>query len=100
VKYEEVMRNLDILEDGINRLTKQRDDFLEALKFYANPESYHATALWTDKPCGSIADDYSEDHGHSYYSRPMLGQRARAALRKHGIEPDWEAEGLEYLNDL
>jgi hypothetical protein len=52
----------------------------EALVMYADPESYHAIAFYFDRPCGEFADDFSEDHGNSFYQRPMPGARARAAL--------------------
>lgn len=53
---------------------------VEALAFYADPESYHGIMIMVDRPAGEFADDLSEDHGHEGYDRPMPGKRARKAL--------------------
>lgn len=51
----------------------------EALGFYADPENYHAIAIFGDRPCGMIADDVgSVDHPD--YDRWMNGRYARAVL--------------------
>lgn len=50
---------------------------MRALKFYANPESYFAIAVWADPPCGGFAKDYS-DTGTDLGVRH--GKRARKAL--------------------
>lgn len=52
----------------------------EALDFYADPENYHAISFLLDRPCGGFADDFSEDHGHGDYERPMPGKLAREVL--------------------
>lgn len=52
----------------------------EALDFYADPENYHAISFLMDRPCGGFADDFSEDHGHPDYDRPMPGALARKTL--------------------
>jgi hypothetical protein len=52
----------------------------EALSFYADPENYHAISFLLDRPCGGFADDFSEDHGHADYERPMPGKLAREVL--------------------
>jgi hypothetical protein len=54
--------------------------FYIALAMYANPESYHAIAFAVDRPAGEFADDFEEDHGHSFYNRPMPGKLARQAM--------------------
>jgi hypothetical protein len=62
---------------------RARIEALEAaLRFYANPETYHAIAMLGDRPCGEFADDFSEDEWtkESGYHRPMPGKIARAAL--------------------
>jgi hypothetical protein len=61
------------------------DKAIEALAFYANPESYHAILIFGDCPCGGFADDMDENHGFDLYDRPMPGSRAREALREMGI---------------
>ncbi len=54
---------------------------VETLKLYADPESYHAIALFSDPPSGWFADDVSKvDHPH--YDRKMPGKEARLALQK------------------
>lgn len=35
-------------------------ELLDALTFYADPETYVGTVLWGDPPCGAITDDLSE----------------------------------------
>jgi hypothetical protein len=55
---------------------------LDALSVYADPESYHAIAFMADRPAGEFADDFSKDHGHPYYDRPMPGKLARATFKK------------------
>lgn len=63
----------------------QLDQAIDALAFYANPESYHALVIVGDPPCGGFADDFSDDHGFDYYDRPMPGALAREVLRAMGI---------------
>lgn len=55
---------------------------IEALKFYADPETYHAIFIVPDNPAGAFAEDFSADHGDAFYDRPMPGATARAALEK------------------
>jgi len=54
----------------------------EALKFYADPENYHAVSFTFDPPCGGFAHDFSDAHGHPDYDRPMPGNCAREALKE------------------
>jgi hypothetical protein len=68
------------------------DKAIEALAFYANPESYHAISIFGDRPCGEFADDMDENHGFDLYDRPMPGSRAREALRAMGIKVGGTAE--------
>jgi hypothetical protein len=65
---------------------KGLDAALEALAFYANPESYHAITIVGDAPCGAFVGDFDENHGFDNYDRPMPGSRARSALRGMGIK--------------
>ena len=59
---------------------------LEALKFYADPDTYFAIAFMGDRPCGEFADDLSEDDWtrECDFDRPMPGKRARKALAALG----------------
>jgi hypothetical protein len=57
------------------------EKLVEALTFYADPETYHACSFFFDPPTGGWDDDFDEDHGNWLYQRPMPGKRARAALR-------------------
>ncbi len=57
---------------------------MDALVFYADPENYHAIAIFPDRPAGAFGDDYDDEHGHPDYDRPMHGSKARAALRAWG----------------
>jgi len=53
----------------------------EALEFYADPETYHGSVTLFDPPGGGWESDFSDDHGHPDYQRPMPGKRARKALK-------------------
>ena len=61
-------------------LTPKIQRLIDALEFYADPATYHAIFIMPEPPCGEFADDFSEDHGDSFYGRPMPGKMARAAL--------------------
>lgn len=75
-------------DPAIARLsTDEMKTLVDALRFYANAESYHAVTIIADRPAGEFADDMSADHGDEYYTRAMPGKTARAALKKCGI--DW-----------
>ena len=65
----------------------------EALEFYADPENYHAIGFRFDRPCGGFADDFSEDHGHDFYDRPMPGKLARETLDALSTKPQTSDEG-------
>jgi hypothetical protein len=52
------------------------DGVVEALAFYANPDTWFAVALFPDPPNGPIMDDFSEWDG---IQRP--GAKAREALK-------------------
>ena len=56
----------------------------EIIRFYANPETYHALVFMGDSPCGAFADDFSDDHGDEVYDRKMPGARARSFLKENG----------------
>lgn len=58
------------------------EKLIEALEFYADPDSYFGIGMLADKPCGEFADDFSADHGFNQYDRPMPGKLARATLLK------------------
>jgi hypothetical protein len=63
----------------------------EALKFYANPETYFALLVIPDHPAGEFFEDESDDHQHPQLGGPRYGKRARAGLR--------EAFGEDYFTD-
>lgn len=65
--------------DRIKRLTL-------ALQFYADPDSYFATAIWTDPPCGDFYLDYGI-HGHPEYQKEDVrpGHLARVALGQESL---------------
>lgn len=58
----------------------------DALRFYADPESYFGIGFFTDPPCGNFANDCNEvaDATGYVYMRP--GKLARAALTAHEAE--------------
>lgn len=58
---------------------------IDALRFYADPETYHATTILFDRPCGEFADDIRTDHDHEDYDRAMPGSLARTVLRDVGV---------------
>ena len=72
-------RGPDAYEDGSAEYTRARRyaALLEALEFYADPESYVAIGFFPDPPCGAFADDVS-DTGEQWGHRP--GKKARAVL--------------------
>ncbi len=57
------------------------DELREALKFYADPDTYVAIAFLGDPPCGEFADDFSDVADGSGYVTERPGKRARAALQ-------------------
>lgn len=59
-------------------------ELVEALEFYADPETYHACLFVFDPPCGGFDDDFEDfkEHGHPDYDRDVPGKRARAILAK------------------
>ena len=59
----------------------------DALAFYANPETYHAIMIVSDRPAGGFASDLDLSHGHPDYAhRRMPGTAARAALKRAEAE--------------
>ena len=50
-------------------------EIVEALAFYADPETYFAVGFFPDPPCGDFMEDFSETH---LGMKP--GKRAREAL--------------------
>jgi hypothetical protein len=55
---------------------------MSALEFYADPETYHAIMIVGDRPCGDFEQDFSDDHGHEHYDRPMPGKLARETIQR------------------
>jgi hypothetical protein len=72
----------DILQKAIN-----------ALEFYANPDTYFAIAFIADQPAGEFVDDFSNDHGCDQYERPMPGKMARYAI-------DYIAQNMPKVDEL
>lgn len=65
--------------DGPPALTNELDEIaieaIDALRFYADPATYHAIGFFPDPPCGEFMEDFDEVDGDM---RP--GKRAREAL--------------------
>lgn len=62
-----------------NITTEQIEKLLDALCFYADPDTYFAIMIMTDPPCGEFSEDFEEiDEGY----RP--GKLARKVLRDIG----------------
>lgn len=68
---------------------EQLEIALDALAFYADPETYHAIMILADKPTGGFDEDLSEN---DYYDYDKPGKRAREAFKKLGI-------AFEYYQD-
>jgi hypothetical protein len=60
-------------------------DLIDALRFYATAQTYHAVTVLVDRPAGEFADDFSDDHGDEYYERAMPGKLARETLTRLGV---------------
>jgi len=56
---------------------EQVETLIEALEFYADPETYFAIGFFPDHPCGEFCNDFS-DTGSEWGVRP--GAKARAVL--------------------
>lgn len=69
---------------------------VDALIFYASPDTYFATSFLFDPPCGEFSEDFSEVPG-SDYDRPMPGKRARSALEQDVLLSDLHAPLFEIL---
>lgn len=65
-------------KDVVNNAADLIDALVEALEFYADPDSYFAIGFWSDPPCGPFIEDFEEfDDG-----RWKPGKLAREALGK------------------
>jgi hypothetical protein len=53
---------------------------IEALKFYADPDTYFAIGMFGDAPCGPFLDDFENVGGEGNLEDFRPGKRARAAL--------------------
>lgn len=73
-ELEQVKRDLDEAKCGEARCAQLE----EALKYYADPNTYFGVGFFIDAPSGGFDEDF--DEGHEDYDRPMPGKRARAAL--------------------
>lgn len=79
------------------QLLDEQGPLREALEFYADPEVYHGVAFMFDPPGGGWKEDFSEDHGNSFYERPMPGMRARAALDKASPNSPTPAKNIGWI---
>lgn len=52
----------------------------DALKFYADPDTYFAIGIFPDRPCGEFIEDFSEVKDCHGFDTVKPGKRARAAL--------------------
>ena len=74
-----LLRALEAAEQRERALERQLAIAVEALEFYADPETYFAIAFFGDPPYGPFIDDFSTD-GDDDRERP--GKLARAVLDK------------------
>ena len=54
---------------------------LEALQFYADPETYHGIAYMVDNP-GPFMEDGGDELNHPLYNNDKPGRKAREALKE------------------
>lgn len=78
---EQARKRIAELEATLERHQRLSGTLHDALKFYADPESYHAIAFMCDRPCGEFADDFGPVT-HPHYSRIMPGKHARQTLQE------------------
>lgn len=86
---KEVLDQLKEAKDDLSResvaliesLIEERENLLEVVSFYADPDTYFAIELLVDPPAGLFAKDFSDvtDLGYAY-DREMLGANARTAI--------------------
>lgn len=89
--------NWDTMTDAERK--EAHNDMVEALIFYANPDTWFATCLIGDPPCGDIAEDFDVPVVWGDDSqRP--GAQARAVLLKHFGPPLDDDEIDEYTKFL
>lgn len=63
-------------------VAEQLEIALDALAFYADPETYHAIQILADRPTGGFDEDLGDNE---YYDYPKPGKRAREAFKKLGV---------------
>lgn len=86
IKIEELKAEIKELKKENNLLVKEYSKLYDVVFFYADPNTYFATSLMCDRPCGEISTDYSNSGN---YMGVRLGKRARKALK---LTFDWEEE--------
>ena len=64
--------------DFARTLERRNRRLVEALRFYADPQTYFAISMFPDPPCGEFITDFEDVGEMSGRQRP--GKRARAAL--------------------
>lgn len=69
-------------------LMDKRDEIIarlkEALRFYADPDSYFAILIVPDHPCGAFYADQDQSHSAEFTDRPLPGALARRVLQETG----------------
>ena len=64
--------------------TRKRRELMNALRFYADPDTYFAIGWFPDSPCGEFIEDFDErytDFSSNRYNRKMPGKLARETIR-------------------
>jgi hypothetical protein len=77
---ERLTADLAAANERIARLEGAMQPMIEALEFYADPETYFGLAVIADPPCGGFAEDFSDDHGHPSLDGNRYGKTARKAF--------------------
>lgn len=70
----------------IIKLGRINSELVDALKFYADPNTYFAIGFFPDAPCGQFIKDFSDDHGDSESEGHRPGKLARKVLTDSGID--------------
>jgi hypothetical protein len=81
---KELQFEIQKITKKIKKLKKENKKLAKALYFYGNPDTYFATLLVCDSPCGAIVKDSS---GKRSKFSGKLGKRARRALKG---KVDWD----------
>jgi len=77
---EDIKKAVSLISSARKADRKRIEDLEKVLDFYADPETYHGCHFDFDRPTGGFDKDFSYNHGHEDYDRPMPGQKARDIL--------------------